>query len=195
MSYTNQPISSDDPQAIEKLTEKLNACEERQKYMKEANAYYQKHGTMKGFDNMTDEQAAKLDEQIKNGYSWEQKPFASYKLTNNNAEIRRLKKRIEQLSTDKTLGFVGWKFPGGEAVANIGNNRLQLLFDEKPTEEQRTELKAFGFKWSPKETAWQRQLNTNAMYAADRISFIQPETGQKPTQLQPKMPKKNEPER
>lgn len=195
MSYKNNAISSDDPQAVEKLTEKLNTCEKEQQYMKSANAHYRKNGTMKGFDNISDEQAAKMDESIQGGYSWAQVPYPSYMLTNNNAEIRRLKKRIEQLSTDKAVGFTGWKFPGGEAVANSDNNRLQLLFDEKPSDEQRRKLKANGFRWAPSEGAWQRQLNSNAIYAANRIDFIQPENGQKPTELQPKIQKKNEPER
>lgn len=44
----------------------------------------------------------------------------------------------------------------------------------------------------------QRQLNSNAIYAASRIDFVQPEDGKSPTQLQPKMPqtqKKDEPVR
>lgn len=112
-----------------------------------------------------------------------------------NAEIKRLQKRIKELSHDKEVGFVGWKFKGGEAVANEGNNRLQLFFDEKPSDEQRSILKAYGFKWAPSAGAWQRQLNGNAMYAANRIEFIKPENGRKPTDLQPKAPKRHEPER
>ena len=34
MSYKNNAISSDDPKAIEKLTEKLHKCEELQTLMK-----------------------------------------------------------------------------------------------------------------------------------------------------------------
>ena len=38
MSYKNNAISSDDPQAIEKLTEKLHKCETEQEFMKKVNA-------------------------------------------------------------------------------------------------------------------------------------------------------------
>ena len=48
MSYKNNAISSDDPKAIEKLTEKLQKCEESQTLMKKANAHYKKYGTVKG---------------------------------------------------------------------------------------------------------------------------------------------------
>ena len=46
-----------------------------------------------------------------------------------------MEKRIAELSRDKETGFVGWEFEGGEAVANEEACRLQLFFDEKPSEE------------------------------------------------------------
>lgn len=45
----NNPIRSDDPQAIEKLTAKLKSCQEMQEYMKEANKYYSRNSTIKKF--------------------------------------------------------------------------------------------------------------------------------------------------
>lgn len=156
MSYKNNAISSDDPKAIEKLTEKLHKCEKEQEFMKNANAYYKKNGTCVGYEGVSDELAAKLDENIKQAHSWDKQPFPSYRLTNNNAEIRRLKKRIESLTTTQNTEFVGWKFNGGEAVINEDKNRLQLLFDEKPSKEQREMLKANGFRWAPSDAAWQR---------------------------------------
>lgn len=195
MSYNNNAISSDDPQAIEKLTEKLKKCEESQEFMKKVNAYYRKNGTCVGCEGLTEQQAQKLDERVATAYSWEKQPFPPYKLTNNNSEIHRLKKRIESITANKNTEFVIWKFDGGEAVINNDKNRLQLLFDEKPSDEQRTILKSNGFRWAPSEKAWQRQLTQNAFYAANRIEFIKPETGERPTDLQPKAPKKSEPER
>ena len=195
MSYKNNIISSDDPQAIEKLTEKLQKCEKEQDFMKKANAYYKKNGTTKGCDGISDELAAKLDARVQESYSWDKQPFPSYRITNNGAEIRRIKKRIENIEANKGTEFVGWKFNGGEAVINEDKNCLQLLFDEKPGDEQRATLKANGFRWAPSDKAWQRQLNANAFYVSNRIDFIKPESGEKPTDLQPKAPKKNEPER
>ena len=163
--------------------------------MKNVNAYYKKNGTTKGYDGISDELAAKLDTRVQEAYSWDKQPFPSYSITNNGAEIRRIKKRIENLEANKNTEFVGWKFNGGEAVINEDKNRLQLIFDEKPSEEQRTILKSNGFRWAPSDKAWQRQLNHNAFYAANRIDFIKPESGKKPTDLQPKEPRKTEPER
>ena len=191
----NRVISSDDPNAIQKLQDKLEMCEKSQKYMKEVNAYYRKNGTCEGFPGMEAARAARLDESVRQAYSWDKQPFPSYALTNNSAEIRRLKQRIEKLTVNQEVGFVGWTFDGGEVVANSEENRLQILFDEKPDEQKRSALKGNGFKWSPSKYDWPRQLNDNAIYAASRMEFLRPESGESPVKLQPKAPKKDAPER
>ena len=185
MNYKQNIISREDPQAIEKLQERLEACKREQEKMKEVNAYYRKKGTVKGCPCLTEEQAITLDEKVRNRYPIHKQPYPSFMLTNNNAEINRLKKRIEDISTDRETGFVGWKFKGGEAIVNEDICRLQLVFDGKPNEEQRYYLKLNGFHWSPTEGAWQRQLNRNAIYAADRMEFIRPIDGSHTYELQP----------
>ena len=86
----NSAISSDDPEAVTKLKEKLQQRQEQQSYMKKVNAYYRKNGTMKGFEGISDEKAAEIDEAVKSDYSWINAPYAPYELSNNNAEINRL---------------------------------------------------------------------------------------------------------
>lgn len=190
MSYNNA-ISSSDPQAIEKLTEKLEACMKQQEFMKTVNAYWRKNGTCKGCPDVSETLAAKLEAKIERAYSWDKQPFASYELTGNNAEIKRLQTRIAEITRNREVGFVGWKFEGGEAVINTELNRLQLIFDERPTAEQCGVLKHKGFHWSPRESAWQRQLNDNAIYAANHVDFVKPLDGRRPTDLQPKAPQKD----
>jgi hypothetical protein len=85
-------------------------------------------------------------------------------------------------------GFEGWEFDGGYAEANKELDRLQLFFDEKPSEQQRAVLKAGGFKWSPSQDAWHRQLTDNAIYSAGRIDFIKPSDGRTVREHQPKAP-------
>lgn len=191
----NTSISSDDPEAVAKLKEKLEKRQNLQNHMKNANAYYRKNGTMKGFEGISDEKAAEIDKAVKNDYSWINAPYPPYELSNNNAEINRLRKRIESIESRAETGFVGWQFEGGKAVANREENRLQLFFDEKPSEEQRGKLKSYGFRWSPSNKAWQRQLNSNAIYAAGQIDFIKPLDGKTPHELQPKTKVKNGHER
>lgn len=49
---------------------------------------------------------------------------------------------------------------------NYGLDRIQLIFPDKPDYNTRTTLKKNGFRWSPREGAWQRQLTRNAEEAA-----------------------------
>ena len=183
---SNTAISSDDPEAVRKLTEKLEKLQTVQTYMKNLNAYYRKFGTCRGANGLSDEQADKYDQEVKNGAPWENAPFPSYALSNNSAEIRRIEKRLKSLTEAQELGYTGWEFDGGRVEASTEKNRLQVFFDEIPSEEVRKELKGRGFKWARSEGAWQRQLTDNAIYAASRIDTIKPTDGSDPTQIQPK---------
>ncbi len=168
-------ISSDDPNALEKLRKKLEGLQARQEYMKRANAHYKKHRTMHGFENLPTDDAAEMDSYIMLNY-YGHKPYPSYRLQNNNANIRRVKERIRELEERSHASFgEGWTFPGGAVVMNAEENRIQVLFDEKPDDEIRRELKSNGFKWAPSKNAWQRQLNENGVSALRRIARLQPE--------------------
>ena len=178
-------ISADDPQAVAKLEAKLVKLEAAQETMKGVNAYYRKHGTLEGCTLLKPEQIKELQEGMAQSWHLEKnKPFQSFELSNNNAEIRRIRGRIEQLKQHEDKSFVGWEFDGGRVEANKTDNRLQIFFDEKPDDAARAELKANGFKWAPSAGAWQRQLNNNAYYAAGYVSCIQPISGEKPIDLQ-----------
>ena len=176
-------ISADDDLAVEKLTKKLEGMESQQAMMKAVNAYYRKHKTLEGCPELTAEQVEKVTASMSQDWRKDPVPFPSYLLTNNNANIRRVRQRIEELSNRSE--FVGWTFPGGEAKVNEAENRLQLLFEEKPDTDTRQALKSEGFKWAPSQGAWQRQLNQNAIRAAARLDFLRPEDGKSPYQLQP----------
>ena len=177
-------ISADDPQAVQKLEKKLESLEKSQETMKAVNAYYRKHKTLDGCPHLSPEQLVKLKADMASSWHLGDKPFATWALSNNSAEIRRVKDRIKSLSQQKEIGFVGWEFDGGKVEANTEANRLQIFFEDKPDEATREALKSNGFRWSPKAGAWQRQLTSNAYYAADYIKAIAPLTGEKPTELQ-----------
>ncbi|WP_196028922.1 YodL domain-containing protein [Longicatena caecimuris] len=177
-------ISADDPQAVQKLQSKLADLEKLQETMKAVNAYYRKHKTLDDCPYLSPENIEKLKAGMSSSWHLEDKPYPTWALSNNSAEIRRVKSRIADLSKKQEIGYVGWEFEGGKVEANTEANRLQIFFDEKPDEATRAELKSNGFRWSPKEGAWQRQLTDNAYYAANSIKSIQPLSGEKPTDLQ-----------
>ena len=177
-------IRQDDPQAIPKLQKKLAGLEKAQETMKAVNAYYRKHGTLDGCPHLSPENIENLKADMASGWHYENKPFQSWELSNNNAEIRRVRQRIESLTRANEVAYVGWKFDGGHVEANREQGRLQVFFDGKPEADARQQLKENGFRWAPSVGAWQRLLNDNAYYASDRIACIQPLSGIKPTDLQ-----------
>ena len=177
-------IRQDDPQAIPKLQKKLAGLEKAQETMKAVNAYYRKHGTLDGCPHLSPENIENLKADMASGWHYEKKPFQSWELSNNNAEIRRVRQRIESLTRANEVAYVGWEFDGGHVEANRDQGRLQVFFDGKPEADARQQLKENGFRWAPSVGAWQRLLNDNAYYASDRIACIQPLSGIKPTELQ-----------
>ena len=169
-------ISSDDPQAIAKLKLKLDRLEQHQALMKAANAAIRMKDTEKG-DAKLAELGYSEDEikQLREPDFCGRVGYPSFKLTNNNANIKRIRDRIAELEKRReTPASEGWEFDGGQVVVNVAENRLQILFDEKPDADIRTALKGEGFRWAPSQGAWQRQLTDNAFRAARRIKAIAP---------------------
>ena len=177
-------ISADDPQAIQKLEAKLEKLQAAQETMKAVNAYYRKHKTLDGCPALSAERIEAMKEEMSSQWHIQDKPYPSWALSNNNAEIRRIKGRIAELTKKQETAYSGWEFEGGTVEMNREDNRLQIFFEEKPDEKTRETLKENGFRWSPKAGAWQRQLNDNAIYAADRLSCIKPLSGKSPVEIQ-----------
>lgn len=163
-------ISSDDPQAIEKLQVKLDKLVKRQEMMKAANAAIRMKDPEKGNAKLA-EMGYTPDEikQLREPDFCGRVGYPSYLLSNNNANIKRIRDRITALEKKTEPTLEGWDFDGGSVIANTEANRLQILFDEKPDEATRATLKQNGFRWSPSNKAWQRQLTPNAESAARKL--------------------------
>lgn len=162
-------IKSSDDDAITRLEEKIKAKENCQQRMKEQNAYYRKHKTMVGYADLDDEEAKRIDSQIKSDPLYHNTPNPPFYLSNNNQEIRRLKLRLEQLKKDKQEPTQEYETDYFEVVENKELMRLQLIFEGVPDQKTREILKHYSFRWSPKNSCWQRQLTNNAKYALKAI--------------------------
>lgn len=167
-------IKSGDADALEKLQQKVEKLEAWQAEMKEANAYYRKHKSLKGYKDFSDERAEELDKAISE--TWYQKPFAPFELTNNNAKIKSAKARIAQIERLKKEAADTAEQPEADETADLYKvvenaeiMRLQVIFDGKPNAYARSVMKRNGFRWSPSNSAWQRQLTQNAKYALKRV--------------------------
>ena len=126
-------------QAIDLLKEKLTKLENQRTQIKEFNKKARKEGT-------------------------EQQ--ASYMLANLGGNISTVKKRIDKLERLDKIEDAEETINGIVLKTNKDDNRVQLFFDGKPSEEVRTKLKSNGFRWSPYNGCWQRQLNPWAIRVA-----------------------------
>lgn len=97
--------------------------------------------------------------------------FPPYSLSNNNANINRVKDRIAHLERAATREHkeVAIGNTGIRLVQNVEENRLQIIFPGKPDADVRAKLKASGFRWSPTSGAWQRHLGNSAIWAAESL--------------------------
>lgn len=170
-----EPIKSNDADALDRLRAKLAKCEEKQEHMKAVNAAIRLKDTRKGDERMR--ALGYSDKQIENlrtgaGDFCGRPGFPSYKLQNNNAEIRRLRGRIDTIEREKARAEQGNKEydvlicgTPCHVVENGDAMRLQLFFDGKPDDDTRQEVKRSGFRWARSVGAWQRQLTNNARYS------------------------------
>lgn len=164
-----QPILSGDEQAVELLQEKLDGMVETQNMMKAVNAYYRKEKTLDGCPELTQEEIEKLKADMASSWHWADVPYLPYELSNNNANIKRTRDRLESLKKVKEAGNQETECEFCKVVENTENMRLQLIFDGKPEPEVREILKKNGFRWAPSQSAWQRQLTNNAKYALKEV--------------------------
>ena len=96
------------------------------------------------------------------------KTYASYEILNNASEIRRLKKRLEELSkVSASEGAIHEENPLYKLTQEEG--RYQFKFDGKPDPEVRDVLKRNGFKWSPTRGTWVRSAAGNGSYAMKQV--------------------------
>jgi hypothetical protein len=166
---SNRAISGDNPEAVNLYREKLEKLEAAQERMKAVNKAFPKGDEALKALGMDDDKIAAMKEGIKKSHPWDNKPYPSWALSNNSAEIRRIKARIAELEKLNTLEAENIIFPGGKLKINNENNRVQFFFDGKPPEDTRALLKSCGFKWAPSEAAWQRQRTANAVREAKRL--------------------------
>lgn len=128
-------ISSDDPEALEKLENKLKLLLEKREEIK-----------------------------AREHHSWE--------LSNLSGNITTVKKRILYLQSLKKVDATTKEINGVKIAINTEANRVQMFFPGKPSEEIRSKLKSNGFRWSPYEGAWQRQMSRWSIDLANEIAGV-----------------------
>ena len=70
-------------------------------------------------------------------------------------------------------GKIEVAFDGGTVVNNLTDERVQIFFEEKPSQEVRQKLKYNGFRWAPSVGAWQRKNTSRGLYVAATMLGIE----------------------
>lgn len=162
-----QPIKSNDPEAIEALTAKLEALKQERATMKAVNAFYRKHGTLDGCPELTPAAREAIEGRWARGW-YVGVPYPTYTLTNSLANVKRTEQRLNSLKAAQAAAPAEEDRDGITYREDPEQMRVQLIFDGKPAEEVRDILKKWAFRWSPRNQAWQRQLTDNGKRAAHR---------------------------
>ena len=163
-----EPIMAGNPDALELLQAKVDKLKANHELYKAANKIIQskladadKILALETALSITMEQAIKL---LKPDFCG-RLGFPSYILTNNLAAIKQVEGRIATLANVKNKENLEQEIRGVKILHNFELMRLQLFFNGKPSQATIASLKSHGFKWSPSNMAWQRQLTENAKYS------------------------------
>lgn len=173
----------DDNEDVEKLEKKLSGLTKRQEFMKTANRIVRDRKLSEGDKitgllamGCTDEQAAQLLTPCYGATG-----FPSCTLSNNNANINRIKKRLELAKRMKSTPIQEIVLDGTRIVEDYPENRLQVFFDDIPDKEIRESLKRNGFRWSRHNKCWQTYLNRRNIDLVRQILGATEDTGEAKT--------------
>jgi hypothetical protein len=163
----NDAIFSDDPSATEKLSDKITKLEELQAMYKTVNAAYKKF-----IKNPATLDACTLPEEYKAIIrsfkpEWSgDSPIPSYRLTNNNANIRRLKERAQVVERKQAMRDEDLEINGVRIEGRPSENRIRLYYGKRVDLDTFRLLKQHGFRVlrSEGEGAFSAYYNNNALY-------------------------------
>lgn len=172
-----RPIMAGDADATERLAKKIEQAERLQEAMKRANEIVRR----KPKNEPTPEKladllilgfsAAKAAELFKPDFCG-RLGFPSYELTNNNANIRRMRERLEQISRVQSELETETEGEHARIEDCPSSNRVRLFFPGKPDEVTRSTLKKAGFRWTPSLGCWQAYRNYNSQSVARSVAGV-----------------------
>lgn len=162
-------IYSDDPDAIERLEERIAELEEEREHRKAVGAAWRKAKRPKADDvdgwqkvaellgtNLAGVARARADCGSEEGFL-NRGPVPSYVLTNLGGNIRRLRERLKSVKARQERSAAAEASPEGVTIKrHAGANWCTVTFAEKPERETLQALKAAGYRWS--DGSWHGRL-------------------------------------
>jgi hypothetical protein len=157
-------VFSDDPEAIEKLKEKLAYLNANRARMRAANAAIRAGGDVVGALGALGFRVGEGRKLLEEDFAG-RVGFPDYALQNAAGEASRVERRIRELEERATTPAPA-EVVVGDARISEAENRVRVTFPSVPPEATRRALKAAGFRWAPSVGAWQRHASPGAWYAA-----------------------------
>lgn len=178
MRPERKAIMSGDSDAITRLQEKIAQAETLQARMKAANAIVRKFKNDKKAGYAALEQQGLSASHARSLFEPDfcgQLGFADFELTNNNANIRRMKLRLAAISQNRATPATEQEGTNARLEDSPRENRVRLFFPGKPDETTRSRLKSRGFRWTPSLGCWQAYRNATTLHMAQAEAGIERE--------------------
>lgn len=147
---SNDAIYKQDPEAVTKLREKIAELEKTQETMKAINKALKKGDYALAALGYAPEQIS----EIKKPDCFGCVGYADYKLKNNNANIRRLKLRLESIQREQARPETSESIGAVEIRENAEWGSVEIHFPGKPDQAVIDRLKQNGFKWARQSKCW-----------------------------------------
>jgi small-conductance mechanosensitive channel len=162
----NDAIFSDNPQAVDLLTEKANELKAEQAEMKRINAALRKGVD---FDTLEMSEAHRKDlldvERFQAYYQPRTKGFPPYMLTSINAKIKTAEKRAEVVEKKQALHDEDFEINGVKIEGRPSENRIRLDYGQRVPAETYRLLKQHGFRQlHDGDGRFSAYYNNNAQY-------------------------------
>jgi hypothetical protein len=166
-------ISSDDPEAIEKLRAELAKLTAKREQIKAASKAWRKATTTEQREALIESIGVRESTRAAmRSLGSDEKLVPSYVLTNLGANIRRIEARIAELS--KPAPDFAPILDGGwfRIVARHDINRIALTADRRVSEESYAHLKRSGWRWSPTEGSFLVGLHNRGVHLAHEAARV-----------------------
>lgn len=169
---SNHAISSDNPEALDLLRQKLQILLDKQEKYKAVNKIV-KSKKLSDLQKVEQIMAMNVLEEVAKKFikpdDYGRFGIPAYVLSNNNGNISNIRKRIESLEKLGRVEFERIQFGNITLEIDPSDNRVKIFFPGKPADEIRAKLKSHGFHWSNFVGAWMRFLNPYAIHLAKEI--------------------------
>lgn len=172
----DRPIMAGDGDAVSRLEAEIAKAEETQDRFRAINAAIRKHrksgteaqvGALRelGYSESFARQLLQEDDCGRIG-------IPDYRLTNNSANIRRMRQRLDALRVTKAQDLEQLEGEHATYEDDPPANRVRLIFAGKPDADVRTRLKSAGFRWAPAGGCWQAYRNHNSLVVAREVAGV-----------------------